>query len=206
VLIPRIMRRTVGVSALVSLLAILAFGTLYGVLGVLIAIPMAAVFQVLLDSLVINVEPVVLPTGLSDSPWVDLRTRAQSLGQQARARLRSRTSRMGIDPTTEDHQVDALDQQIEVAVARLEKLISAAEQVTEPWAMEARSEMVENLQKATVHIELAVESVDAIASGDEHAIPGSLGHATQRFEEAVEDATTLMGAAQATSIGGPRPP
>src|SRR5712692_3622700 len=35
VLIPRIMYRAVGVSALVGLLAVLAFGTLYGVLGIL---------------------------------------------------------------------------------------------------------------------------------------------------------------------------
>jgi len=46
-------------------------------------------------------------------------------------RLRSRSSRMGIDPGVADHVVDALDQQIEVAVARVEKVISAVETIPE---------------------------------------------------------------------------
>jgi predicted PurR-regulated permease PerM len=50
VLIPRIMDKTVGVSALVNILAVLAFGALYGFAGILIAIPMAAAIQVLLAS------------------------------------------------------------------------------------------------------------------------------------------------------------
>jgi predicted PurR-regulated permease PerM len=37
-------------------LAVLTFGTLYGVLGILIAIPMAAVIQVLLERVVVNAE------------------------------------------------------------------------------------------------------------------------------------------------------
>ena len=121
VLIPRIMHHAVGVSALVGLLAVLAFGTLYGILGVLIAIPMTAVIQVLLDTMVVNAEPVAEPAGLVGSPWEDLRARVRALRQQARVRLRARTSRMGIDPATADHVVDAVDQQIEVAVARVEK-------------------------------------------------------------------------------------
>ncbi len=120
------MHHAVGVSALVGLLAVLAFGTLYGILGVLIAIPMTAVIQVLLDTMVVNAEPVAEPAGLVGSPWEDLRARVRALRQQARVRLRARTSRMGIDPATADHVVDAVDQQIEVAVARVEQLISVA--------------------------------------------------------------------------------
>ena len=89
VLIPRIMNRTVGVSALVGLLAILAFGTLYGILGVLIAIPMTAVIQVLLDTMVVNAEPIAQSGGLVGSPWADLRARVWALRQQARVRLRA---------------------------------------------------------------------------------------------------------------------
>src|SRR4029450_13639333 len=56
--IPRLMIQAVGVSSLVGLVAVLAFGTLYGVLGVFLAIPLTAVLQVLLDRILINVEPV----------------------------------------------------------------------------------------------------------------------------------------------------
>ncbi len=167
VLIPRIMHHTVGVSALVGLLGVLAFGTLYGVLGVLIAIPMTAVIQVLLDTMVVNAEPVAEPAGLVGSPWEDLRSRVRTLGQQARVRLRTRTTRMGIDPTTADHVVDAVDQQIEVAVARVEKLISVAEETSEPLAAEAQAAIVEKLQGATEQIEQAVGRVDvSVAPAD----------------------------------------
>ena len=199
VLIPRIMQRAVGVSALVSLLAILAFGTLYGILGVLIAIPMAAVIQVLLDSLVVNVEAVALPVGLVDSPWTDLRTRVESIRQQARARLRSRSSRMGIDPGVADHVVDALDQQIEVAVARVEKVISAVEQSPKPLAAGAQAAIVEKLHSATSHIEQAVERIDASAAADDEADGDELGRAAKGFEEAVQSAESLV-------IGTTEPP
>ena len=164
VLIPRIMHRAVGVSALVGLLAILAFGTLYGILGVLIAIPVTAVIQVLLDTMVINAEPVAEPAGLVGSPWDDLRARVQALRQRARVRLRTRKSRMGIDPATPDHVVDAVDQQIEVAVAHVEKLISEAEDRAEPLGTVAQAAVVAKLQGATEEIEQAVGGVDTIGA------------------------------------------
>jgi predicted PurR-regulated permease PerM len=211
VLIPRIMHRTVGVSALVGLLAILAFGTLYGILGVLIAIPMTAVLQVLLDTMVVNVEPVAEPAGLVGSPWEDLRARVRALRQQARVRLRARTSRMGIDPATADHVVDAVDQQIEVAVARVEKLISLAEETSEPLAAEAQAAIVEKLQDATEQIEQAVERVDTIAAPAEDAL-GTSGptvglavaepsQATGHGEPAVEQVATAT--APTTETPGP---
>lgn len=197
VLIPRIMHHTVGVSALVSLLAILAFGTLYGILGVLIAIPMAAVIQVLLDSLVVNVEALASSAGLADSPWVDLRTRVNSLRQQARMRLRSRSSRMGIDPETADHVVDALDQQIESAVARVERIISVVEQSREPLSPETHAAIAEKLHSATLHIEQAVERVDASEAPEEEAGVSVLSLAAQGFEEELEKAESLVVASNA---------
>src|SRR5512143_2280557 len=48
-LAPRVMHKTVGVNPVVTLLAIVAFGALFGFAGLLLAIPMAAVIQVILD-------------------------------------------------------------------------------------------------------------------------------------------------------------
>ncbi len=202
VLVPRIMHHTVGVSALVGLLAVLAFGTLYGILGVLIAIPMTAVIQVLLESIVVNAEPVREPQGLVGSPWVGLRTRARALRQQARGRLRARTSRMGIDPRTADHVVDAVDQQIELAVARVEKIISAAQQTSEPLAAKEQAAIVERLQGATEDIEQAVDHVDTIVAAAEDALETSgptvelalaeLSEATGQVGQAVEQVETVI--------------
>src|SRR4030095_5766731 len=56
-IVPRIMSGTVGTSGLLGMAAVLAFGTLYGILGVFIAIPITAVIQVIVDRLLINAEP-----------------------------------------------------------------------------------------------------------------------------------------------------
>jgi predicted PurR-regulated permease PerM len=59
-LVPRIMQKAVGVNPFVSLLAIFAFSTLFGVAGALMAIPIAAIIQLLLDRFVFHpaaVEP-----------------------------------------------------------------------------------------------------------------------------------------------------
>jgi predicted PurR-regulated permease PerM len=112
-LVPRIMHGAVGTSALIGLFAVLAFGTLYGIMGVFIAIPIAAVVQVIVDRLVINGEP-DLAAATMNAPQVDaLLARVRQLRQQARTRLRARETRMGFDPDSADHVVDAADQRVE---------------------------------------------------------------------------------------------
>jgi hypothetical protein len=48
------MRKAVGVNPFVSLLAIFAFSSLFGIAGALMAIPMAAIIQLLLDRFVFH--------------------------------------------------------------------------------------------------------------------------------------------------------
>ena len=48
-LIPHVMKRTVGVNPLVTLLAITAFGSVLGIAGAVFAIPMAAIVQLMLS-------------------------------------------------------------------------------------------------------------------------------------------------------------
>jgi hypothetical protein len=108
---------------------------------------------------------------------------------------------MGIDATA-DHVVDAVDEQIEVAVARVEKLISVAEETSEPIAIEAQAAIVERLQGATEQIEQAVERVDTIVVPAEDALgasgptaglaPTELSQATQQGEPGVEPVATAM--------------
>ena len=54
ILVPRVMKRAVGVNPLVTLLALTAFGSLFGILGAIVAIPLAAIIQLLLDQLVLS--------------------------------------------------------------------------------------------------------------------------------------------------------
>ena len=196
ILFPRIMHRAVGVNALVGLLAVLAFGTLYGILGVLVAIPIAAVIQVLLDSMLVNAEAVAERTSVIGGPLDDLRSRIWALRHQARIRFRARTTRMGIDPATEDHVVDAVDQRIEAAVVRVEKLLLAAEETSDPLAVDAQMAIVEKLRGATGKIEQAVGRIGTIAAPGENAPAahraaaglalGGTNLALERTEHAVE--------------------
>lgn len=55
-LVPRVMKRAIGIRPLVTLLALLAFGAWFGVLGALIALPLAAVLQLLLDRYLLDQE------------------------------------------------------------------------------------------------------------------------------------------------------
>jgi predicted PurR-regulated permease PerM len=52
--VPRIMKRSVGVNPFVTLLALAAFSSLFGLAGALLAIPIAAVLQLLLDRYVLQ--------------------------------------------------------------------------------------------------------------------------------------------------------
>lgn len=54
ILFPRIMDQAVGVRPFVSLLALLGFGTLFGVVGAILSIPFAAIIQIFMDYFLIN--------------------------------------------------------------------------------------------------------------------------------------------------------
>ncbi len=198
VLVPRIMGHAVGVSPLVGLFSILAFGTLFGILGAFIAIPLAAVIQVLLDSLLVNPEPVPEATTAARAPLTALRTRVQALRQQMRQRLRVRDSRMGIDPQTPEHVADAVDQQIERAVEHLETAITTAQEDTKAVNPDVKKAVVAELQQATQEIEHVVKRADTIppvsqpdtlaskSLAGEQSVLKDLPQATQRAEEAVQ--------------------
>ena len=51
ILVPRIMSRQLGVSAVVVIVALLIGGSLLGILGAILAVPAAAVLQVLFEEL-----------------------------------------------------------------------------------------------------------------------------------------------------------
>lgn len=214
VLIPRIMSRAVGVSALSGIFSLLAFGTLFGVLGVFIAIPLAAVIQVLLDRTVINPEPVPEAPTFAPTPLAALRARVQTLRHQMRLRLRAGDSRMGIDPRVPDHVADAVNQQIEQAVERVETMIAVAQDTAESVPPEQRETIVEGLHQATQEVEQAAERVDIIMTAVQDNVKSSgprvemplddLHQATQQVTAAVGQVETVVVAAQTTA--GPLAP
>ncbi|MCA9866045.1 MAG: AI-2E family transporter [Anaerolineae bacterium] len=89
VLSPRVMRRTLGMRPLVTLLALTAFGTLFGILGALIALPLAAVLQLLFDRFLVDAPSQVEQSDQRDSIGL-LRYETQEFVEDVRKVIRRR--------------------------------------------------------------------------------------------------------------------
>ena len=59
ILVPRLMGRSVGVSPIMVILAVFTFSSLLGITGAFLAIPLAAILQVLMDHLVVHAGVIV---------------------------------------------------------------------------------------------------------------------------------------------------
>ena len=86
VLSPRVMNHSVGVNPLFTLLALSAFMTLFGLAGAFLAVPMAAVLQLLANHFILNRKQDQVLNGRDRLNL--LRYEAQNLAQDARKQLR----------------------------------------------------------------------------------------------------------------------
>jgi predicted PurR-regulated permease PerM len=121
-LVPRVMRKAVGVNPFVSLLAFFAFSSLLGIAGALMAIPMAAILQLLLDRFVFHpaaMEPEV-STGRDYASR--LRYEAQDLAQDLRKQARFKKG--GSDRRVK--QIDQVMDEIETITTDLDALLTEA--------------------------------------------------------------------------------
>jgi predicted PurR-regulated permease PerM len=108
-LVPRVMRKAVGVNPFVSLLAIFAFSSFFGIAGALMAIPMAAIIQLLLDRYVFHpaaLEPEV--SGARDTAD-RLRYEAQDLAQDLRKQARLKKGGSDLRVKQIDHVMDEIE-------------------------------------------------------------------------------------------------
>lgn len=119
-LLPRIMRKAVGVNPFVSLLAIFAFSSLFGVAGALMAIPIAAIIQLLLDRFVFN--PAALD--LEDSSGRDLisRLRYQAKDLTLDLQKQARIKKGGSDRKVK--KIDKVMDEIEGIASDLDTLLT----------------------------------------------------------------------------------
>ncbi len=96
-LVPRIMRKAVGVNPFVSLLSIFAFSSLFGVIGALMAIPIAAILQLLLNRFVFRqgIKDLEVATGRDYISRLryDVQELVQDLQKQARLKKRAPINR-----------------------------------------------------------------------------------------------------------------
>jgi predicted PurR-regulated permease PerM len=121
-LVPRIMDQAVGVKPVFTLLALVGFAALFGLGGALLAIPLAAVAQVIFESWLTR--SAADPTDgevQGRSLLARLRYQAKDLAQDVRLRLRNK------DTPVEDH-TDDNEEAIERLMADLDGLLKRAEE------------------------------------------------------------------------------
>jgi len=120
VLVPRVMRKAVGVNPFVSLLSIFAFSSLFGIAGALMAIPIAAVLQLLLDRFVFHPGTMGAEISVGRDYASRLRYEAQDLAQDLRkqARLKKGGSDLSVK------QTDQVMDEIEAITTDLDSLLA----------------------------------------------------------------------------------
>jgi predicted PurR-regulated permease PerM len=116
-LVPRIMKQSVGVNPIVTLLALAAFTSLLGLPGALLAVPIAAIIQLLLDRFVLQSENLeeMTPTGRDQISL--LRYEAHDLAIDVRKQLRRKE-----DLTDQD--ADRVEDDIEAIAANLDRILA----------------------------------------------------------------------------------
>jgi predicted PurR-regulated permease PerM len=119
-LVPRVMGKAVGVNPFVSLLAIFAFGSLLGPAGVLMAIPTAAILQLLLDRFVFHSSLMEAEPSAGRDHASRLRYEAQDLAQDLRKQ--ARLTKTGTDLKV--RQIDQVMDEIETIATDLDALLA----------------------------------------------------------------------------------
>ena len=127
VLVPRIMRQAVGVNPFVSLLSIFAFSSLFGIAGTLMAIPIAAMLQILLERFVFHPGTLDAEISTGRDYASRLRYEAQNLAQGLRKQ--ARIQKEGSDQLVS--QTDLVMDEIEAITTDLDSLLA---QVNTPGA------------------------------------------------------------------------
>jgi predicted PurR-regulated permease PerM len=121
VLIPRVMNRAVGVNPLVTLLAITGFGSVLGVAGAVLAIPMAAIIQLILDRFILGADAQerTLPTGRDRLSVLRYEVQQVAGDVHKLVRLRER------DGMT--RQAEKVEDAVETIATDLDRLLSESE-------------------------------------------------------------------------------
>ena len=153
ILVPRLMGHSVGVSPVTVILSVFSFTALLGIIGAFLAIPLAAIIQVLMDHLIVHAGLGATEEeedeGLGDVP--KLRSRIRRLRVAGLWRLRSGNSRINLAAGDSDD----LD-------AQAERLLDEADETLADKARNTASESAEEYSSRLADVELAVEHAGAI--------------------------------------------
>lgn len=126
-LVPRIMRKAVGVNPFVSLLSIFAFSSIFGVIGALMAIPIAAILQLLLNRFVFR-------QGTKDSEVATGRDYISRLRYEVQELVQDLQKQARLKKDGNDHSVRETDQVMDEIESITTDLDSLLDKVNPPGA------------------------------------------------------------------------
>lgn len=126
-LVPRVMDESVGVNAIISILAITAFGILFGLGGAILAIPLAAIVQIFVNRMLFDLpmpeevvaSPAQTPDAANRNRFTVLRMEAQALAQDVRKNVRNATEENG----QPDQEGEVAEDMIETIAKDLDNLL-----------------------------------------------------------------------------------
>ncbi|MBX9789074.1 MAG: AI-2E family transporter [Pirellulales bacterium] len=116
VLVPRVMDRAVGVNGLVTLLAIAGFGALLGIAGAVLAIPLAAILQLVLQRYLLSREALEPPRVVARDAGGKLRYQLQQLVQDVRLYVRDKSEASSDRNDTVEERIEVLARDLDHAL------------------------------------------------------------------------------------------
>ncbi len=120
-IVPRVMDRAVGVNPVASLLAFLAFGTIFGFVGALLAVPLAAVIQITLSHFVFQ-RPAEMNISSNNRDAVSmLRYEAQDLVQDVRKKVREKDEELEAGTDQIEDSMEAIIQDLNSILVQIEE-------------------------------------------------------------------------------------
>jgi predicted PurR-regulated permease PerM len=139
-LVPRLMGHSVGVSPVVVIIAIFAFTSLLGIIGAFLAIPLAAILQVLMDHLVVHAGVGSTEEPEEGSANVMSKMRAQIRRLRAEGLQRLRVGRGRINLATGDR--DDVDSRVDHLLLKADQALTKA----------AQTESTDTAEEHTAHL------------------------------------------------------
>ena len=126
VLAPRVMGKTVGVNPLVTLLSISAFGALLGLAGLFLAIPIAAILQLILERFIERQRAEPLPAEEDGEGAGLLRAQANQLADDVRRLVHHDAGGVHEDPLELESAIESIAGDLDRILAETEAMREAA--------------------------------------------------------------------------------
>ncbi len=168
ILVPRLMGRSVGVSPIMVILAVFAFSSLLGITGAFLAIPLVAIFQVLMDHLIMHAgaSDAEEPGEGSTNIMSTMRAKIRQLRAEGLQRLRTADGRISLSKGDRDD----VDRRVDHLLSKADQTLTTAVQTAGTDTTEAHTALLAEVDQAINQAGEMVEEAKAEAATERQNI------------------------------------